>query len=141
MFAEFEMLVHEKMQNNELLTTDSICDIYYNLNKQYYGKDVVSDELIRYEWSRIPHFYTPFYVYKYATGFCAALAIASDILNKVPGAQERYLEFLSSGGSKYPLDTLKACGVDMTTSEPILKGVKLFEDKLKQAKEIVEKVK
>ena len=141
MFAEFEMLVHEEMQNNELLTTDSIGDIYYNLNKQYYGKDVVSDELIRYEWSRIPHFYTPFYVYKYATGFCAALAIASDILNKVPGAQERYLEFLSSGGSKYPLDTLKACGVDMTTSEPILKGVKLFEDKLKQAKEIVEKVK
>lgn len=140
MFAEFEMIIHDKMQNNELLTTDSIGDIYYNLNKLYYGPDVVSDDLIRYEWSRIPHFYTPFYVYKYATGFCAALAIASDILNKVPGAQERYLTFLSSGGSKKPLDTLKACGVDMTTSEPILKGVKLFEEKLNQAKELVEKV-
>lgn len=140
MFAEFEMKIHDMMQNNELVTTDSISDIYYNLNKLYYGDGVVSDDLIRYEWCRIPHFYTPFYVYKYATGFCAALAIASDILNGVDGARDRYLTFLKSGGSKYPLDTLKACGVDMTTSEAIIKGVKMFEEKLKQAEEILKKV-
>ena len=141
MFAEFEMIAHDMEQNGESLTEESLSEVYYNLNKLYYGKDVVSDDLIRYEWSRIPHFYTPFYVYKYATGLCAALAIASDILNKVPGAQERYLEFLSSGGSKYPLDTLKMCNVDMETSEPILKGIEMFNDKLNQVKEIIKKVK
>jgi len=139
MFAEFEMIIHDKMQNNESLTTDSICDIYYNLNKLYYGDGVVSDDLIRYEWSRVPHFYTSFYVYKYATGFSAALAIASDILQGVAGAKERYLEFLKSGSSKYPLETLKRCGVDMTKKDPILKGVAMFENKLKQAEEILRK--
>lgn len=141
MFAEFEMIAHDMEQNGEALTVESLGNVYYDLNKLYYGKDVVSDDFIRYEWSRIPHFYTPFYVYKYATGFCAAMAIASDILNGVSGAQERYLDFLSSGGSDYPLHTLKKCNVDMETSEPILKGIQLFEDKLNQVKEIVKKVK
>ncbi len=141
MFAEFEMIAHDMEQNGEALTEESLSNVYYELNKLYYGKDVVSDDAIRYEWSRIPHFYTPFYVYKYATGFCAALAIASDILNKVPGAQERYLDFLSSGGSDYPLRTLKKCNVDMETSEPIIKGIEMFQDKLNQVKEICKKVK
>ena len=141
MFAEFEMLAHEKEQAGEALTPQMLGDMYYDLNKLYYGDKVVSDDLIRYEWSRIPHFYTAFYVYKYATGFCAAIAIASDILAGVKGAKEKYLNFLKSGSSKYPLDILKACGVDMTTSEPIEKGIKMFSEKLELAKEIVRKVK
>ena len=134
-------IIVDKEQNGEALTPKELGDTYYDLNKLYYGKDVVSDELIRYEWSRIPHFYTPFYVYKYATGFCAAIAIASDILANKKGAKEKYLEFLKSGSSDYPLEILKKCSVDMTSSEPIVKGIKMFEERLKQAKEIVEKVK
>ncbi len=140
-FAEFEMIAHDMEQNGEALTPESLGKVYYDLNKLYYGENVISDDYIKYEWARIPHFYTAFYVYKYATGFCAALAIASDILAGKEGAKERYLEFLSSGGSKYPLDTLKACGVDMTTKEPIEAAIKMFEDKLNLAREIVEKVK
>ena len=141
MFAEFEMLAHDKEQNGEALTPQNLGDMYYDLNVLYYGPKVVSDDLIRYEWSRIPHFYTAFYVYKYATGLCSAIAIASDILAGKKGAQEKYLEFLRSGCSKYPLDTLKTCGVDMTTSEPIIKSINFFEQRLNEAKEIIEKVK
>lgn len=141
MFAEFEKIAHEMEQNGEALTPQSLGDVYYKLNKEYYGDDVVSDDLIRYEWSRIPHFYTSFYVYKYATGLCSAIAIASDILEGKKGAREKYLEFLKSGASKYPLDTLKACGVDMTSSEPIIKSIKFFEKRLAEAKEIAKKVK
>lgn len=141
MFAEFELIIHEEALKGIPLTTDYLADTYMNLNKLYFGPSVISDEEIKYEWSRIPHFYTPFYVYKYATGLASALAIASDILNGKKGAQEKYLEFLKSGGSKYPLDTLKACGVDMTTSEPIKKAVKIFEDNLNLARELVKKVK
>ncbi len=140
MFAEFEMIIHDMEKNGEALTPQSLGKVYYDLNKLYYGKEVVSDELISYEWSRIPHFYTSFYVYKYATGLCAAIAIASDILAGKHGAKENYLKFLKSGSSKYPLDTLKECGVDMTTKEPITKAIKMFEDRLKQAEEIVKKV-
>jgi len=141
MFAEFEMIIHDKEQEGESLTPKLLGDVYYDLNKLYYGDDVVSDEEIRYEWSRIPHFYTPFYVYKYATGLCAAIAIASDILSGKKDAKEKYLEFLRSGSSNYPLEILKKCGVDMTTKEPLLKAIKMFEEKLAEAKEIVKKVK
>lgn len=141
MFAEFEMLIHDAYTKGEPLTNKVLNETYYKLNKLYYGKNVISDKLIQYEWSRIPHFYTSFYVYKYATGFCAALSIASDILNGKENACEKYLEFLKSGSSKYPLDTLKNCGVDMTTSEPIIKGIKMFEDKLLEANKIIKKVK
>ena len=141
MFAEFEMIVHDKCQNGEALTPKEFGDIYFDLNKQYYGDNVVSDELIRYEWSRIPHFYTPFYVYKYATGLCSAIAIATDILNGKKGAREKYLEFLKKGSSDYPLEILKSCGVDMTTSEPIEKSIELFKKRVSEAKEIMKKVK
>ena len=141
MFAEFEMIIHEKEQAGEALTPKTLADTYYELNKLYYGDKVVSDDLIRYEWSRIPHFYSPFYVYKYATGFCAAIAIASDILSGKEGARERYLEFLKSGSSDYPLEILKRCGVDMTSSEPINKGIKMFEEYVEEARHIIEKVK
>lgn len=141
MFAEFEMLIHAKEEQEEIITTDTLKDTYYELNKLYYGKNVVSDKEIAYEWSRIPHFYTPFYVYKYATGFCAALAIVSNILSGRKDALDNYLTFLSSGGSKYPLDTLKICGVDMTSNEPINKAILMFKKRLEMAQNIIKKVK
>ena len=141
MFAEFERDIYNDAENDITLTADYLSEKYYNLNKTYFGSDVIVDDEIKYEWARIPHFYNDFYVYKYATGFCSALAIASDILNKKENAKENYLEFLRSGCSDYPLNILKKCGVDMTTSEPIIKGVKMFEEKLQQAKDILEKVK
>ncbi len=137
MFAEFEMLMHDKYQNNVSLTDDEFNKTYYDLNKLYFGDNMVSDELIKHEWKRIPHFYTSFYVYKYATGISAAIAIASDILNGIEGAKERYLKFLSSGCNGYPLDILKDAGVDMTTSEPIEKAFVMFDEKLQALKELI----
>lgn len=137
MFAEFEMIMHDKYQNNIPLTDEEFNKTYYELNKFYFGDNMVSDELISHEWKRIPHFYTSFYVYKYATGISAAIAIASDILNNVSGSREKYLEFLSSGCSDYPLNILKKCGVDMTTSEPIEKALEMFNQKLIALKELI----
>ncbi len=134
MFAEFEMLMHEKEANGVPLTEQEFSNTYYELNKLYYGPDVISDNVIRYEWARIPHFYDSFYVYKYATGLSSAIAIAYDILNGVEGVKERYLEFLSSGGSDYPLEILKRVGIDMTTKEPIEKALSVFEQKLQELK-------
>lgn len=137
MFAEFEMIMHDKYSKNIPLTEEEFNKTYYDLNKLYFGDNMVSDELIKHEWKRIPHFYTSFYVYKYATGISAAIAIASDILNGVPNAKERYLEFLSSGCNGYPLDILKKAGVDMTTSEPIEKALAMFNEKLQSLKELI----
>ena len=137
MFAEFEMIMHDKESNGIPLTEEEFSSTYYDLNKLYYGDNVVSDDLIRYEWARIPHFYTSFYVYKYATGLSAALAIASDILSGRDGARDKYLKFLSSGCSDYPLNILKSVGVDMTTKEPIEKALKVFKEKLEELKELI----
>lgn len=137
MFAEFEMIIHEKYNQKEAITSDVLNDTYYELNKLYFGKNVIIDEDIKYEWARIPHFYTPFYVYKYATGLISALSIASDILNKVPGSIEKYLDFLSAGGSDYPLETLKKAGVDITSGDPIKKAFQLFEEKLLVLEQLV----
>lgn len=136
MFAEFEMIMHDKEQNGVPLTEEEISNTYYDLNKLYYGDNVVSDDDIRYEWSRIPHFYTPFYVYKYATGISSALSIASRILKGDNETRDNYLEFLSSGGNDYPLEILKKVGVDMTTSKPIEEALSMFEDKLNELKEL-----
>ena len=138
MFAEFEMLMHDKYENNVPLTAEEFSNTYYDLNKLYYGDNVVSDELIRYEWARIPHFYSSFYVYKYATGLSAALAISKDVLSGNKEMLDNYLEFLSSGGNGYPLDILKKCGVDMESGEPIEKAIQLFKDKLNELKELIE---
>lgn len=137
MFAEFEMIMHDKENDGIPLTEEEFSSTYYSLNKLYYGDNVVSDDLIRYEWARIPHFYTSFYVYKYATGLSAALAIASDILSGRDGARDNYLKFLSSGCSDYPLNILKSVGVDMTTKEPIEKALNVFKEKLEELKELV----
>lgn len=136
MFAEFEMLMHDKEQNGVPLTEEEISNTYYDLNKLYYGDNVVSDDYIRYEWSRIPHFYTPFYVYKYATGLSSALSIASRILDGDEGTRDNYLKFLSSGGNDYPLNILKKVGVDMTTSKPIEEAMSMFKEKLEELKNL-----
>jgi len=137
MFAEFEMIMHDKYEQNIPITEEELSSTYYDLNKLYYGDNMISDDLIRYEWLRIPHFYTPFYVYKYATGLSSAIAIASDILKGKEGAKEAYLEFLRGGCSDYPLNILKKAGVDMTTPEPISKAITMFEEKLKELKELI----
>ena len=137
MFAEFEMKIHDKYQAGIPLTEEEFSNTYYELNKLYFGPNMISDEEIRYEWERIPHFYTSFYVYKYATGISAAIAFASDILNHVDGAVDRYLTFLKSGGSNYPLEILKNCGVDMTSEEPIQKALDMFEQKLQELKKLI----
>ena len=136
MFAEFEMLMHDKEQKGIPLTEEEISNTYYDLNKLYYGDNVVSDDNIRYEWSRIPHFYTPFYVYKYATGLSSALSIASRILKGDTDTRDNYLTFLSSGGSDYPLNILKKVGVDMTTPKPIEEALSMFKEKLEELKRI-----
>ncbi len=137
MFAEFEMLMHDKEAKNIPLTDEEFNTTYYELNKLYFGDNMVSDDLIKHEWKRIPHFYTSFYVYKYATGISAAIAIASDIIKGISGARDKYLEFLSSGCCDYPLNILKRTGVDMTTSTPIQKALDMFAEKLQALKELV----
>ncbi|MGB9780478.1 oligoendopeptidase F [Caldanaerobacter sp.] len=127
MFAEFEKLIHEIAERGEPLTAEVLNKKYYELNKLYYGDDIVVDEEISYEWARIPHFYRNFYVYKYATGFSAAIAISQMILNEGEKAVERYKEFLKSGSSDYPLNLLKKAGVDLTTPKPVNDALDVFE--------------
>lgn len=138
MFAEFESIMHKKYQKQEPITEKEISDTYYDLNKLYFGNNVISDELIKYEWERIPHFYTPFYVYKYATGLSSAVCIAYNILNKKENALEKYLEFLKSGCSKYPLETLKDAGVDLISGYPVEETLKIFGEKVNELKKLME---
>ncbi|WP_077211196.1 oligoendopeptidase F [Bacillus dakarensis] len=131
MFAEFEHLIHQKAQNNEALTAELFTKEYYELNKKYFGEeDIVIDEEIGLEWSRIPHFYYNYYVYQYATGYSAATALSKQILEEGAPAVDRYIEFLKSGSSDYPIEVLKKAGVDMTSSKPIEEACKVFEEKL-----------
>lgn len=137
MFAEFEKIAHGKSEAGEPLTAETLCDIYYELNKKYFGEGIVIDKEIALEWSRIPHFYTPFYVYQYSTGFSAAIAISSKILNGEPGIVEKYKKFLSGGSSLDCIDLLKICDVDMTTKEPVEEALKVFENTLEEFKKII----
>ncbi|MBS5215983.1 MAG: oligoendopeptidase F [Clostridiales bacterium] len=130
MFAEFEKITHAAVEAGETMTADRLCEIYHKLNQFYFGDQMISDPQIAVEWARIPHFYTPFYVYQYATGFSAAVAISQKILNGEPNAVENYLKFLSSGGSMDPIDLLKICDVDMTTSKPVEEALQVFESYL-----------
>lgn len=132
MFAEFEKTIHQKVEEGDALNSQELCDIYYGLNKKYFGETVNVDKDIEMEWSRIPHFYSSFYVYKYATGFSAATAIAEKILTEGQPAVEKYLEFLKSGGSNYPIELLKIAGVDLSTPKPIEDALKVFEKTLEE---------
>ena len=135
MFAEFEKIIHEKAEAGEALTPDTLCAAYRKLNEDYYGAGVELDPYIDLEWSRIPHFYSAFYVYKYATGFSAATALTGQILKEGEPAISRYLGFLKKGGSDYPLNILKAAGVDMAEPRPVQEGLNLFSRLLDQLEE------
>ena len=136
MFAEFEKETHKLREKGEVLTSELLSNTYYNLVKKYFGPNVLCDDLIRYEWARIPHFYYNFYVYKYATGISAASYIVDGILNNKEGALENYINFLKTGGSMYPLDELKIAGVNLNSKSVILSAIKTFEKYLKEFKDI-----
>lgn len=136
MFAEFERDMHALKEKGEVLTSQLLSDKYYELNKKYFGPNVVVDDVIRYEWERIPHFYYDFYVYKYAIGLSCACYIADGILNNKPNALENYKKFLSSGGSDYPANELKIAGIDVTKSEVVESAIKMFDNLIKQFKEL-----
>jgi oligoendopeptidase F len=137
MFAEFEMITHKMVEDEESLTADALCKIYHDLNVKYFGDGIVIDPEIDMEWSRIPHFYNAFYVYQYATGYSAAIALSRRILNEGAPAVEDYIRFLSSGSSNYPIELLKAAGVDMSTKEPVHQALQLFEELLGQMEELM----
>jgi len=137
MFAEFEKIIHAKVEQGEALTAETLSKIYYDLNLKYFGAEVTVDEDIAMEWARIPHFYTSFYVYKYATGFAAATSISQQILNEGRPAVERYINFLSSGGSDYPLELLRKAGVDLSTPEPVQDALNVFGEVLDELEKLI----
>lgn len=128
MFSEFEKNIHELEQKGEVLTKDLLCNEYYKLNKKYFGNKIVLDEEIKYEWSRIPHFYYNFYVYQYATGYIAAMKIAKDIYDKKIDARENYIKFLKLGCTKDPVESLKIAGVNLTEEKVYKEAFKEFEN-------------
>ena len=132
MFAEFEAAAHRKAQEGETLTASALGELYHRLNEDYFGPEMVVDPEIDYEWERIPHFYTPFYVYQYATGFSAAVAISSRILSGDETALAGYKKFLQGGCSLPPIDLLKLCGVDMSTTKPVDEALKVFGELLEE---------
>ncbi|WP_025689192.1 oligoendopeptidase F [Paenibacillus zanthoxyli] len=136
MFAEFEKIVHERAEKGESLTPQDLSSIYYDLNRKYYGKDMVVDKDIEMEWARIPHFYNSFYVYKYATGFSAATSFSKQILEEGKPAVDRYLGFLKSGGSDYSINILKKAGVDMSSPQPIREAMSVFENVIEQMEQL-----
>lgn len=130
MFAEFELFTHESLEKGESLTATDYNKAWHDLNVKYFGQSMVVDEEIDSEWSRIPHFYSDFYVYQYATGYAAASAFAKSILDKEEGAVDKYVGFLKSGGSDYPIEILKKAGVDMTTPKPLEATISRFNELL-----------
>ncbi len=126
MFAEFEKIIYEHAENGGALTADYLSDTYKELNEKYYGPNVVVDDEIAIEWARIPHFYYNYYVFQYATGFSAAVSLSQQVLKEGDPAVERYLNFLKSGSSDYPINVLRTAGVDMATVEPVNNALKLF---------------
>lgn len=140
MFAEFEHTIHLLDQNGEPLTADKLTEIYYDLNKKYFGEEMTVDEEIGLEWARIPHFYYNYYVYQYATGKSAATALSKQILEEGQPAVDRYINhFLKAGCSDFPINVLKAAGVDMESPEPIRKACQVFEEKLHELETLLTK--
>ena len=136
MFAEFEMITHRMAQDGEVLNAESLCGTYKKLNEKYFGKDMVIDEEIAYEWARIPHFYTPFYVYQYATGFSAAVAIATKIINGDKEVLHGYREFLKGGSSMHPIELLSLCKIDMSKPDVIQDSLTVFGSLIEDFKKI-----
>lgn len=136
MFAEFELTIHTMVSNGEPLTAEKINEIYKKLYEVYYGNDFIIDDLLHVEWARIPHFYNPFYVYQYATGYSAAIALSEKILNGTYEDKDNYIKFLESGNSKDPIDILKIAGVDMSKAESIQEALDFFGKLLDEFEEI-----
>ncbi len=137
MFAEFEKIIHEMEENGEALTLETFRSAYRGLLEVYFGKDFCLDDELSLEWLRIPHFYNAFYVYKYATGLSAAVALSRGVIEKQPGAVERYREFLASGGSRDPLETLRSAGVDMESPEPVFETLDLFDRRVRELEHLL----
>lgn len=137
MFAEFEKIVHEKIEKGETLSSEDLNKIYYQLNQKYFGNNMVVDKEIQYEWARIPHFYTDFYVYKYATGISAAIAIASKILNQGETFVEKYIEMLKQGCSKKSIDLLKMVDVDLEGKEVYEMAINFYKEKLDELEHLI----
>ena len=137
MFAEFEAKVHYRIEQGEMISSEELNDMYYKLNEEYFGKDVVIDENIKYEWARIPHFYTPFYVYKYATGISAAIVIAKNILNKGPEYVEKYIQMLSMGCTKKSVELLKMVDVDLEDIGTYEGAIDFYKELIEELKEVM----
>lgn len=137
MFAEFEDITHKAIENGQVLTSEWMCEEYQKLNDKYFGPAVEKDDTIRYEWARIPHFYNAFYVYKYATGYSAATAIANKILNEGEPARKAYIDFLKTGESNYPIELLKMAGVDMSSPKPIKAAMETFKELVEEFESLV----
>lgn len=137
MFAEFEREVHDKIENGQVLTKEDFSNIYLELNKKYFGDAMVSDKEIAYEWMRIPHFYSNFYVYKYATGFSASSILARRVLDGQEGAVEKYIEFLKDGNKHFPIEQLNIAGVDMSKPETVNESLKIFADLVQKLDDMV----
>ena len=137
MFAEFEKQIHERIENGEMLSAEDLNTAYYQLNQKYFGNDIVIDKEIQYEWSRIPHFYTDFYVYKYATGISAAICIATKILNKEEGFVEKYIHMLSQGCMKKSVDLLKMVDVDLENPQTYELTTQFYKDKIDELKSLI----
>ncbi len=137
MFAEFEMTAHKMLENGEALTAEKLNKVYYDINAKFFGPDMVCDDLIKLEWARIPHFYTPFYVYQYATGISAAGALSTRILEIGEEGVKDYMKFLTGGGSQDPIDLLKLAGVDMSQKAPVQAALKLFDEMVTELEEML----
>lgn len=137
MFAEFELMINEKAENGESLTADVMCELYRKLNLLYYGEDIVIDHELDMEWARIPHFYYNYYVYQYATGFSAAIALSQRILKEGAPAVRDYIGFLSGGCSRDPISLLRGAGVDMTSTKPVTDALKLFGELIDEMGELM----
>ena len=138
MFAEFEKIIHEKSEKGDTLTADVLCQLYHDLNVKYYGSQIVVDKAIDIEWARIPHFYRSFYVYQYATGLSAAIALADGLQKQGTPAQDRYIHnFLEAGGSDTPINILKKAGVDMSSPEPIKLALAKFNSLLDEYEKLL----
>ena len=138
MFAEFEKISHDMAQKGEPLTKESLSKAYFSLNETYYGETCFMDPEIASEWMRIPHFYSAFYVYVYATGLCAAVSLSEKILEEGAGAVADYRKFLSAGCSVPPIDALKLAGIDMSSPEPVRKAMEVFRETVEKMKKVAE---
>ena len=138
MFAEFELNIGKMVQAGQTLTAENLCAEYRRLNELYFGPDMVVDDYIAMEWARIPHFYYNYYVFQYATGYSAAIALSRKILSEGESAVKDYLGFLSGGCSKTPIELLKGAGVDMTGPEPVNQALELFGKLLDEMEELMQ---